>query len=449
MRRNFTTPAESLGSVSSRYGSMLRPGGNLDSAQSRNGAFLHVLAAETAEIGDHDSQGLPPANGSVSRSRSPVIRPDFDPADGFERDEKLARLEAVLFLAKEPLHSRKLSKFANLADGTEALTLVSRLNDLYDHSARAFRIENVAGGWQLRTRPQFGTWLRRLKHVPREIRLSAPAMETLAVVAYRQPVVRVDIEQVRGVGCGEILRQLMERDLVRVSGRSEELGRPYFYSTTNHFLQVFGLQDLEELPRAAYFRQSLEEQKERTETPGELATDGDETVTVALNDYAMNPGGDEEVRAGVAVQNDPKSSKKKRRRKKLRNSTDEDEWDDDDADEYDDDLDDDDLEDGDLEDGDDDDADDLDADDLDDGDLDADDLNDDDDDDYEFDDEEEDADDQNADEEDLEDEIGDDDDWVEVDNDDDTEEIDGDDADDDWDDDEDDEYEYADDEEED
>lgn len=169
------------------------------------------------------------------------------------RDARLAQLEAVLFLASEPLHARKLSTYANLADGTEARTLVSRLNQLYDHSGRAFRVEQVAGGWQLRTRAKFARWLRRLPHVPPEIRLSPPAMETLAVIAYRQPVVRADVEAIRGVSCGEILRQLMERGLVRISGRSDELGRPYCYSTTKWFLEVFGLNDLEQLPRADLF----------------------------------------------------------------------------------------------------------------------------------------------------------------------------------------------------
>ena len=165
------------------------------------------------------------------------------------RDHRLQRLEAVLFLAREPLTSRKLSQYANLADGTEARTLVRRLNKLYDRHGRAFRVERVAGGYQLLTRPQFASWVRRLEHVPREMRLSAPAMETLAVVAYRQPVLRADIEAVRGVSCDEILRQLMERNLVRIGGRSNELGRPYLYTTTRHFLRVFGLDSLDHLPR--------------------------------------------------------------------------------------------------------------------------------------------------------------------------------------------------------
>lgn len=172
------------------------------------------------------------------------------------RDDRLRRLEAVLFLAREPLNSRKLSQHANLADATEARTLIRRLNEMYDRSGRAFRVEEVAGGYQLLTRGKFASWLRRLGHVPAEIRLSAPAQETLAVIAYRQPVLRADIEAIRGVNCGEILRQLMERDLVRICGRSDDLGRPYLYGTTRRFLQIFGLKNLDELPRADQLRGS-------------------------------------------------------------------------------------------------------------------------------------------------------------------------------------------------
>jgi segregation and condensation protein B len=159
-----------------------------------------------------------------------------------------------LLLAREPLSSRKLAQYANLADGTEARTLIRRLNELYDTVGRAFRVEEVAGGFQLLTRRKFAAWLRRLEHVPAETRLSAPALETLAVIAYRQPVPRADIEAIRGVNCGEILRQLMERDLVRIGSRSEELGRPFLYATTKRFLQVFGLVSLEDLPQAAAIR---------------------------------------------------------------------------------------------------------------------------------------------------------------------------------------------------
>ena len=163
-------------------------------------------------------------------------------------------MEAVLFLAREPVNSRKLAQLAHLADGTEARTLVRRLNRWYDETGSAFRAEELAGGFQLLSRPKFGAWLRRLYNSPVEVRLSAPALETLAVVAYRQPVLRAEIEAIRGVDCGEILRQLMDRDLVRTAGRAEELGRPYWYATTKRFLQVFGLRHLDDLPRAELLR---------------------------------------------------------------------------------------------------------------------------------------------------------------------------------------------------
>jgi len=186
--------------------------------------------------------------------------PWYTQRDGMARDSddtvaRRQRVEAVLLLSREPLNSRKLAHYARLADGTEARTIVRQLNRLYDDAGRAFRAEEVAGGFRLLTRRQFAPWLRRLDHVPPLVRLSAPAMETLAVVAYRQPVVRAEIEAIRGVNCGEILRQLMERDLVRIAGRSDELGRPYLYTTTKRFLQLFGLQNLNELPRAVALRE--------------------------------------------------------------------------------------------------------------------------------------------------------------------------------------------------
>lgn len=167
---------------------------------------------------------------------------------------ELARLEAVLFLSREPVPSRKLAQLANLADGTQARSLVRQLRKQYDARGTAFQVEEVAGGFQLLTRRKFAPWLRRLDRVPGETRLSQPALETLAVVAYRQPVLRAEIEAIRGVQCGEILRQLMERDLVRIVGRAEELGRPFLYGTTKRFLQLFGLKHLEEIPRAEQLR---------------------------------------------------------------------------------------------------------------------------------------------------------------------------------------------------
>jgi segregation and condensation protein B len=165
-----------------------------------------------------------------------------------DQDAKIARVEAILFMSREPISTRKLANVAKLADGTEARTLVNLLARRYEQRGSAMQVVEVAGGIQLFTRPGIADWIRRLHGESEEIRLSPPAMETLAVVAYRQPVVRAEIEAIRGVQCGEILRVLMERDLLRIVGRSEELGRPFLYGTTKKFLQVFGLRRLEQLP---------------------------------------------------------------------------------------------------------------------------------------------------------------------------------------------------------
>jgi len=184
----------------------------------------------------------------------PVVKPRAAVTGSGVRDARMARVEAVLFLADEPLNTRKISQFANLADGTEARTLIRRLNDFYDRQGTAFRAEETAGGFQLLTRRKFSGWLRRLVRTHVETRLSAPALETLAVAAYRQPVTRLEIESIRGVACDEMLRQLMDRDLVKIVGRSDDLGRPFLYGTTKRFLRFFGLRHLDDLPRAAELR---------------------------------------------------------------------------------------------------------------------------------------------------------------------------------------------------
>ncbi|MEL7498732.1 MAG: SMC-Scp complex subunit ScpB [Planctomycetota bacterium] len=165
-------------------------------------------------------------------------------------DSRKRRVEAVLLMARKPLNSRKISQLAELEDGTQARTLIKQINTAYDQKQRAFHIKRVAGGYQMRTRPQFSDWLRRLDHIPAHTRLSTPALETLTVVAYRQPIIKADIEAVRGVSCGEMLRQLLEKGLIKIAGRSENLGRPFLYATTKDFLTQFGLNTLNELPRS-------------------------------------------------------------------------------------------------------------------------------------------------------------------------------------------------------
>ena len=175
------------------------------------------------------------------------------PVGEHHRSEELARLEAALFLAREPLSTRRLAALARLPDGTRARTLLKELRQLQDAAGSAIRVEQLAGGFQLLSRAAFGPWIRRLQEHPTAARISAAALATLAIVAYRQPVTRSEIESIRGVGSEEMLRQLLERDLVAIGGRAEELGRPNVYITTRRFLAVFGLARIDDLPAIETF----------------------------------------------------------------------------------------------------------------------------------------------------------------------------------------------------
>ena len=182
-------------------------------------------------------------------ARRAQLPPQVAPADPLARDPKLARLEAALFLADEPLAAKKLADAAGLADAAEARSLVAKLRTLYDADGTAFQVADLAGGYQLLTRPAFDPWLRRLRRPTADLRLTPTAMETLAVVAYKQPVTRAEVEAVRGVACADVLRVLMEKGLVRTAGRHDSLGRPQLYATTKKFLQAFGLNSPADLPR--------------------------------------------------------------------------------------------------------------------------------------------------------------------------------------------------------
>jgi segregation and condensation protein B len=170
------------------------------------------------------------------------------------RSQKMARAEAVLLVSDAPLSPRRLAQLATLADATEARTQINRLNAAYEQSGTPFRVERVAAGYRLFTLPQFAFWLGKLHHREAELKLSPPSMETLTIIAYRQPITRADVEAIRGVQCSEMIKQLMERNLVRIGGEDDSLGRPFLYETTRKFLEMFGLRDLEELPLAEKLR---------------------------------------------------------------------------------------------------------------------------------------------------------------------------------------------------
>ncbi len=170
-------------------------------------------------------------------------------------DQPLARrIEALVFAADRPLPDARIADLLGIAEqskvGAAIREAIETLNAGYAASANAFRIEQVAGGRQVLTQPNFAPVVARLRGERQQARLTQPAIETLAIIAYRQPIQRSEIEAIRGVACGEVLRGLLERRLVRIAGRAEELGRPMLYGTTNEFLKVFGLGTLADLPQS-------------------------------------------------------------------------------------------------------------------------------------------------------------------------------------------------------
>lgn len=164
------------------------------------------------------------------------------------RSARLARLEAVLLVAGGPLQTRKLIQLAGLVDGDEVQELIDLLNLSYDRSDSSFRIERTANGFQLMTRPVLVSWLDRLHQRQAQMKLSPPALETLTIIAYQQPVTRAGVEAIRGVQSTDMIRQLIDRGLVRVGGEEDSLGKPFLYITTRKFLDMFGLGRIEDLP---------------------------------------------------------------------------------------------------------------------------------------------------------------------------------------------------------
>lgn len=164
------------------------------------------------------------------------------------RDQVMSLMEATLLCADEPLTPKKLGTVVGLNDISEVRKIVEQLRSAYEEDGSAFQLEEIAGGFQLLSRPEYARWLVRLRSHALEMRLSPAARETLAIIAYRQPIMRADVEAIRGVHCGETLRQLMDKGLVRIAGRHDSLGRPVLYGTTKKFLQIHGFKNLRDLP---------------------------------------------------------------------------------------------------------------------------------------------------------------------------------------------------------
>lgn len=244
-------------------------------------------------------------NDALRASRPPALRSSSGPHTVDEgvpgqRSTKEARVEAALLVADGPLSPRRLVQVAKLVDAKEARSIVETLNVAFDADGSTFRIEWVAAGFQMLSLHRYAPWLERLHERRARTRLSTPALETLVIVAHRQPVTRADIDAVRGSQSAELLRQLMERGLIRIVGEEDTLGRPYLYGTTRSFLEAFGLRTLADLPMAEELRRQVAESDEAEADSldeGNCDDASDETAEAFDSDPSSLPDSGEEAGA--------------------------------------------------------------------------------------------------------------------------------------------------------
>jgi segregation and condensation protein B len=183
-------------------------------------------------------------------------------------------VEAVLFASDAPLKAEEIARADESLDEDAVEEAIQALRSEYAEGGRAFQIEEIAEGYQILTLPEFAPYLERFDTVPRPSRLSGPSLETLAIIAYRQPIGRLEIEYIRGVSSAGVIRTLQDRGLIDVVGRAEGIGRPLLYGTTSRFLEHFGFRTLDALPTPEELPIVLRER-----TP--LGLDGDEGPTEA------------------------------------------------------------------------------------------------------------------------------------------------------------------------
>jgi segregation and condensation protein B len=225
-------------------------------------------------------------------------------------------VESLLFVAQEPLTIERLKKVLPEADSKEIRAALAELIEEYDQRQGGFFLREVADGFQIRTRPEHSEWITRLIQ-PSPMRLSKAALETLAIIAYKQPIIRSDVEQLRGVDCGGILRVLLERKLIRVLGRKEIPGRPLIYASTKRFLEIFDLKSLNDLPTPKEIKEygnSLAEQAPQhaldiTDSPLDDETEPAAEIEPEADDFMPEPEiSDEPFELDVEAQQTPEDA---------------------------------------------------------------------------------------------------------------------------------------------
>jgi segregation and condensation protein B len=218
----------------------------------------NTAGTPTAEVQETSTTDASPEQAGTLHPESQVAASESalpevgDLGSGFvEKETSLESVvEAVLFASDEPLSAERLSGIAEISAIKPIRECVDALNARYEETGRTFRIEQIAGGYQMMTLPIYNPWLKKLLRNRADNKFSPAALETLAIIAYKQPIIRADLEAIRGVASGEILRSLMYKGLVKIVGRAEIIGRPMLYGTTRKFLEVFGLNSIKDLPKA-------------------------------------------------------------------------------------------------------------------------------------------------------------------------------------------------------
>ena len=183
-------------------------------------------------------------------------------------------VEAVLFASDAPLTPGEIARADERLDEDQVEEALQMLKAEYEDAQRAFHLTEIAEGYQILTRPEFAPYLERFDNVPRANRLSGPSLETLAIIAYRQPIGRIEIEYIRGVNSSGVIRTLQDRSLIDIVGRGDGLGRPLLYGTTQHFQEHFGFASLDDLPRPDELPIILKDRMPLQESEGDLDKEG-------------------------------------------------------------------------------------------------------------------------------------------------------------------------------
>ncbi|MCC7203310.1 MAG: SMC-Scp complex subunit ScpB [Nitrospirae bacterium] len=185
-----------------------------------------------------------------------------------EQSELKGIIEALLFVAGEPLSPDRIKTILEDEDKRAIQDMLLELQNEYDMRLSGLRIVEVAGGFQIASRPELAQWIRRLKKVKQSSRLSKPSLETLAIIAYKQPIVKAEIEDIRGVDSSGVLKGLLDKHMIKIIGRRDVAGRPILYATTKEFLQYFGLRDISDLPTLKEFTELIQEDSEQINEEG-------------------------------------------------------------------------------------------------------------------------------------------------------------------------------------